>query len=272
MENEEQIYVKTEAPAREEPKIFSDINAEREFDAVKLIEVISYWMSYQQGVSRSSNLLHEASFRYPIAEYLERNLKIATALELQHPVFNKPMDFQWLCNEKHYYLECKYVRKSYTDSKSEVQRFFNDICRLYYCIRDVQVDECYFIACGPQIDFNVCFRFDEVKPLEEEPINKQRYHLFPPLNLNNPVTISPINRQEFIPGTGNEVGVSINNLYYHFADDYNKDTKQPNVVENTIEVTIQLVKLLEDREQTVGIWQITKGSSAQFDNKTLNKL
>lgn len=263
MDDEKVTYEQEAAPAQEEPKVFEELNLDKAFDACKLAEVVRYWLNYQQSVSRSKNLLHEASFRYPIVEFLERYMKTAVILELQHPTFKKPMDFQWKIEEKRYYLECKYVKKDYTETKQEMQRYFDDICRLYYCIKDEQKDECYFLVCGRKEDFDLCFTQNDMDK-EKDPINKQRYNLFLPFMQNTTKVISPRNERE------EGIKVSINNCYADFFDNYSKDEKGQNKLEQQIDITIQLINVWNENEQSVGLWQIKKGKLAQIQGQILN--
>ena len=198
-------------------------------DVNKLTSAISDWMNYQQTICRSVNLLHEASFRYPIAEFLERNVLTAATLEKHHPLFKKPMDFQWKIDGKKYFLECKYAKKNYTNGKQEMQRYFNDICRLYYCIFDSPNEECYFLVCGKDEAFKQCFFKDEVPEGEEDDstINKKRYNLFLTFDEDDPKKISLEKIQQDVKKSemDEKAQEELNNLYYDFCAEYTKDEK-----------------------------------------------
>lgn len=243
-------------------------------DIDRLTSAISDWMNYQQTICRSINLLHEASFRYPIAEYLERNVLTAATLEKQHPLFKKPMDFQWEIEGKKYFLECKYAKKNYTNGKQEMQRYFNDICRLYYCISDSQNEECYLLVCGKDDAFKQCFFKDEVPEgdYDDSNINKKRYNLFLTFDENAPKRISIEKKQQEVKKSeiDEKAQEELNNLYYDFHDEYKKDEKGGEMLLDKIELTVQLIKHIPREAQHVYIWRIVKGKLGEFEGKTFN--
>lgn len=263
-EEKPESVIKNNIP-NDERKAVLDIN--------KLTSAICDWMNYQQTISRSINLLHEASFRYPIAEFLERKVSTAATLEKQHPLFKKPMDFQWTIDGKKYFLECKYAKKNYTNGKQEMQRYFNDICRLYYCMSDSQNEECYLLVCGKDEAFKQCFFKDEVPEEEEDStINKKRYNLFLTFDEIDPKKISleriqqEVKKSEMDEKTQEE----LNNLYYDFCDEYKKDEKGGDKLLDKIELTIQLAKHMLREAQHVYMWKIVRGKLGEFEGKTFN--
>ena len=152
-------------------------------DIKNLASAVRYWLSYWDTVSRS-NILQEGSLRYSISEVIERKYNGLCVLELPHPCFkNRNIDITWgddinddaileeftkrverkannqLTKEidKLYQnsdvIECKIVTK-HTKYKSEIQRIFNDLCRLYFFKLRYPNRRAFFLLEGGSILFN----------------------------------------------------------------------------------------------------------------------
>ena len=270
--------VEIDLPQRERDKEPTDVNIEY------LAHAVSLWLNYQITVSSSINLLHEASFRYPVAEYLERKAHSIAKLEDRHPIFeNRPTDFQWKQKGKNYYLECKYVKYGYTNKLQEFQRYIDDICRLYYCIENEDTDICYLLVCGMKEDVERCF----VKSrLEDEPnaldpnernVNKSRYNYI--FDFNNgsvkELTFDSHSLEELAEMTNEQKKqIFVNNAYKKFIENYKSNL--PNEVNNDqiFDESI-FFKLLnkytakDDDLQCVYIWQIQKGKIEKMNNQPI---
>lgn len=282
-----------EDPNRQENEVIEvgllqrEQNAETtEVNIEDLAHAVSLWLNYQTTVSSSINLLHEASFRYPVAEYLERKAHSIAKLEEEHPIFeNRPTDFQWKQNEKNYYLECKYVKYGYTNKVQEFQRYIDDICRLYYCIQNEDVDICYLLVCGTKEDVEKCFVKSESR-LEGEPnaiehsernVNKTRYNYIFDFNIGTAKELT-FNSQSIEERDGmdskQKLQMFINKAYRKFIENY-----MPNIPaaknNNQIFDDIISLKLLnkhvakDDDIQCVYIWQVQKGKIEKMDNQPI---
>lgn len=243
-----------------------------------LAHALYLWLNYQSTVSSSINILHEASFRYPIAEYLERKSHVITILEDEHPMFkNRPIDFQWEQNGKKYYLECKYVKFGYTNTKQELQRYVDDLCRLYYCIQDEEKDICYFLVCGSKEQIDNCFFESKANGRPMGGINASRYNFL--LNFKkdgvNDLEFDLIHFQEEA-GMNDEQKkqICMNALYKNFKGEYKEDIKEEKRENHKIEdvIAISLTSLHEikdDDEQYVYFWRVKKKRDEIIDHKLI---
>lgn len=155
-----------------------------DIDIKNLANAVQYWLSYWDTVSRS-NILQEGSLRYSISEVIERKYNGMCVLELPHPCFkNRNIDITWSDDikddaifeeftkrgferkannqltdaiDKLYQnsdvIECKVVSK-HTEYKSEIQRIFNDLCRLYFYKLRYPKRRAFFLLSGGSELFN----------------------------------------------------------------------------------------------------------------------
>lgn len=268
--DEEEII---ESKAKDEQANALNVNIE------ELARAVYLWLNYQTTVSSSVNLLHEASFRYPVAEFLERKLHSdLVILEEDHPVFNnRPTDFQWTLNKKQFYLECKFVKTDYTNRKSEFQRYVDDLCRLYYCIKDGQNRVCYFLVCGHKTDFENCLLQVETEEEQKRNINKRRYNQILGFKKDGVKEIS-FSSTYFKDDSGfseeEKVINSLNEAYNHFLKDYEDnvppDKKEMCRLEKEINLTVKCLYMprLDDNEY-VYIWQVQEGRLERIEDKPL---
>ena len=287
----EQYYI--EDPNLQENEVVDIDLLQREEDT-KIIDVnigdlahaVSLWLNYQTTVSSSINLLHEASFRYPVAEYLERKAHSIAKLEERHPIFeNRPADFQWRQNEKNYSLECKYVKYGYTNKVQEFQRYIDDICRLYYCIKNEDTDICYLLVCGRKEDVEKCFVQSESR-LEGEPnaveqneknVNKSRYNYI--FDFDNgsvkELTFDSLSLQEQNEMTNEQkMQIFINKAYKQFIENYKSniptDVNIDQVFKNVISLKLLNKYVAKNNDmQCVYIWQIQKGKIEKIDDQPI---
>lgn len=129
-------------------------------------DAICYWLGYQFKIGRQQ-LVHEASLRYPISDALTATALSVDQIELEklHPVFkSKKIDLVTYKDTKSKasnnlceIYEFK-LAKAATDKKgkSEHQRVFNDVVRLAYIHKQMNLD-CYFLMCGKKDDFAAFF-------------------------------------------------------------------------------------------------------------------
>lgn len=241
-----------------------------------LARAVSLWLNYQATVCSSVNLLHEASFRYPITEYLERKERSISKLEEDHPIFeNRPTDFQWKLKNKKYYLECKYVKYGYTNKKQEFQRYIDDLCRLYYCIEDNKIDICYFLVCGNRKDIEDCFVESDPTEVKKRDINKKRYNYLLDLkkNSNKELNFDIGLQAEAVGMSENQkLGIEMNKFYAHFINDYKTniqdENKEGHPLYDAISLTMNcLYEADKNDEQCVYIWQIIKGKFGSRNNE-----
>lgn len=270
--------VNIDLPRREKEDKILEANIE------DLAHAVSLWLNYQTTVSSSANLLHEASFRYPVAEYLERKVHSVLELEEKHPIFeNRPTDFQWKQNGKNYYLECKYVKYGYTNKIQEFQRYIDDICRLYYCITNDETDMCYFLVCGKKEDVEKCFVESKLEESDdanknERNINKSRYNNILDFNSGGVKEISFDSRlldvdADILPEEG--MRIFMNKAYRKFMDDYKSNlpannNNNANLFEESISLRlINRYKALDDELQYVYIWQVQRGKIEKMDDQPI---
>ncbi len=239
-----------------------------------LAQAVNLWLNYQSKVCSSFNLLHEASFRYPIAEYLERRARSIAKLEEDHPIFeNRPTDFQWKQNGNRYFLECKYVKFGYTNKKQEFQRYVDDLCRLYYCIKNEETDICYLLVCGDKKNVDDCFFESKTNNEPKGGINAKRYNFL--LNFNDKAVKeltfdSKQTKETEGMDEDQKMQVALNKAYDHFIEDYKenipKGKKKEDVFENSISLILtRLHEVKADDEQYVYFWKIQKGPATKID-------
>jgi hypothetical protein len=133
-----------------------------------IIDAVSYWLGYQYKIGRSQ-LIHEASLRYPIADAITaKQTAIAdVGLEEPHPYFKKrsidlviyDVNSQSIGSNKDLSEVYEFkLAKLGTSKKTneEHQRVFNDVLRLAYHHKWANKD-CYFLMCGAYDDFKAYF-------------------------------------------------------------------------------------------------------------------
>lgn len=139
------------------------------------------WLNYINRISKGQDILDESSFKYPITEYLERKKDAFCGLELNHPIFKrKKVDVVWRYannsssikseQEWEYFMELKYA------SNTDVQRIFDDLCRLYYIKKKYNSSRCYFLICGEKELFVTNFQnkiIQSQKSIEQEVEEKE---------------------------------------------------------------------------------------------------
>lgn len=124
----------------------------------KISRIVHYRSSSLVDISNTENILSESFFKYPIIEYLERNLCSRIDLEKKHPNFKyRRIDIFWEKDSIKNYMELKCVK---TRTPDELQRYFNDLLRLYYIFKSSKGEKinCYFLASGKSDDWNFCFK------------------------------------------------------------------------------------------------------------------
>ena len=266
---------------------------------------IGLWMNYYSVVCSSHKVLHEASIRYPLVEYLERRGNVAGFLEDKHSLFvNRPIDFQWELDKKHYCLEAKYARTGYTDDKKELQRYFDDICRLYFSIENEDRDIALFLICGKAEDCSTCFipTDSSILEIEDIPDNHvdafvKRYNSFllfqegedKELEMTCSIDKGRLERiwekkhvrekrREHIDIRVRNYD-SINELYNNFCEDYvtslaNKDEISTKLL-GTHKLTIKFFPTKEKyKDNVVYLYEIVKGhkNSTEVINNVLNSI
>lgn len=254
-----------------------DTKADDSIDIEALSRAVGLWLNYQTTVSSSVNLLHEASFRYPVAEFIERKVHSATILEEDHPIFvNRPTDFQWKMKNKNYFLECKFVKKNYTNKGQEFQRYLDDICRLYYCIKDENTDISYFLVCGHKEDCEKCLLASDTG--EKGNINKKRYNYILGFKKDEIKELTLDSTDQVIDAKLSEeenIVKYINKAYDHFRNDYkeNLPTEDKEDFLAKGEKMSLLVKCLYtpnlSDDEYVFIWQVQKGHLERINEQPI---
>lgn len=233
-----------------------------ENNIVRVAESTYHWLCYVHN-STDTNVLAESSIRYPFVECLERLGYDNIHLEALHPEFsNRRMDVfcgnvtaetnTGIINDKLiFYAEFKFV-KSYTRDKSERQRIFNDIMRLYAIKVRSHHSHCYFIICGDTVTFNDCFMkirnaADTKSTIVETTIAE--YH---ECDATGPYAeLFPFSQDE-----GPKDFRIDDDLYNKFCTDYNY-----NNIEKDSKIKTRLVAFFSHNEcfkspQTLAVWEI----------------
>ena len=128
-------------------------------EIVNVARAVHYEISYLNHVSKS-DVISESSFKYPAVEWLERKGNGEIVLfEKAHPVFlSRKYDIRWGTESSPCYMEMKYVKKD-TASKTEQQRYFNDLMRLAHIQLLNQDARVFFLACGEIENWTPCFQY-----------------------------------------------------------------------------------------------------------------
>ena len=131
-------------------------------EVTRLANAIFYWLNYQQSVCRSDILL-ESSVRYPLVEYIERQLQVEVELEkLYDDLGKRRVDFSFPYRGIDCNIELKFLSK-YTSNDNQHQLIFNDLMRL-----SLLEGNNYFVLCGKLEHFLKRFKF---APIMAEPGN-----------------------------------------------------------------------------------------------------
>ena len=131
-------------------------------EVTRLANAIYYWLNYQHSISRSDILL-ESSVRYPLVEFVERQLQIEVKLEkLYNDLGKRRVDFSFPIRGKDCNIELKFLSK-YTSSDNQHQLIFNDLMRL-----SILEGDSFFILCGKLEHFQKKFKY---MPIKAEPGN-----------------------------------------------------------------------------------------------------
>lgn len=138
-----------------------------------MMKPIHHWLNYMCKVSRV-DLLAEDAIKFPLMEYIERNLPIERGqLEcnykelLAEDIYNmdKSVDIMWEDSDTEYLIELKYVKN---DTKAKKQHYFNDLVRLSLALKlknGKKKRRCFFVVCGKTTEFRE--QFQGVLPQEE---------------------------------------------------------------------------------------------------------
>ena len=123
---------------------------------------IEHWLGFQDKIGRSF-MMNEDALKYPLADYLvnEGNIDVGTIrLEHPHPNFStRQVDLAIIDKENkktNNIFELK-LAKPTTRDKTEKERIFNDLMRLYLASL-ATTSKCYFIIAGKAKDFQYSFR------------------------------------------------------------------------------------------------------------------
>lgn len=129
----------------------------------KLLQSISYWLSYQEKIGRSF-MITEASLRYPVADYLSSTALPLDEIKLEYPhpylqqrridlVTLRPVDKGHTITAA---MEFKVVKDT-TKSTAEKKRIFNDLVRLHL-LAQAGLALPYFVVAGKFDQFIYNFR------------------------------------------------------------------------------------------------------------------
>lgn len=143
----------------------------------RLMYAVHHWLSYTATVSRC-DLLAESSLRFPICEYIERHAKEHDKCDIEVPLSilsdkRRKIDIVWNDGSVLNCLELKFVSEN-TSERSEKQRIFNDLCRLYIALQTQTTAKlnsperrhCYFAICGDSNLFITKFQqCEETQPI-----------------------------------------------------------------------------------------------------------
>ncbi len=221
------------------------------------------WLNYINRISRGQDILDESSFKYPITEYLERKKGAICGLEIDHPIFQrKSVDVAWryadidstIKSEPEWecFMELKYA------SNTDVQRIFDDLCRLYYIKKKFPDVKCYFLICGEKELFVANFQnkiiqsqkseVTEVEEKEYKGNNQPPYSKWFTLQPSNPVKL---------------IECEFNNRYYHSFITRKRGKYIFHDSKDKIDTLCFQTKLLERRTNTnspkefcIAIWEI----------------
>lgn len=123
-----------------------------------MAEAICHWWAYQNQIGRS-HMIHEASLRYPLADFLTayETMVKQVRLEVKHPLFkSKRIDVEVQGGKEssdRMFFELKISKKETGNEQGvEWQRIFDDVVRLAY-LNQQQRHSCFFIMCGPTDEF-----------------------------------------------------------------------------------------------------------------------
>lgn len=125
-----------------------------------MMKSIHHWLNYMCKVSRI-DLLAENAIKFPLMEYIERNLSIEKGqIECNYKdilsidCFNtdRYVDIMWEDKNTEYLIELKYVKN---DTKAKKQLYFNDLVRLSLALRlkKNKNRRCFFLVCGKTTEF-----------------------------------------------------------------------------------------------------------------------
>jgi hypothetical protein len=249
-----------------------------------IVDAICYWLGYQSKIGRSQ-LIHEASLRYPIADAITaKGIAIhRVVLEQLHPIFKSKkidlviyddsvIDVELEKDDKNLkeVYEFKLAKKQTNDKYGdEHQRVFDDIVRLaYYNLWTKKA--CFFLMCGNYDDFKTYFVGQSSKtPIttdgkvltSQTPISLQQsdantwnsgglykeWFDFVPNGEKNP-------EFEIISGDTNNWGLKT------FQDNYKIRAERSNTFTDSIKVKTTCIAItaagLQDRTHAAGIWKI----------------
>lgn len=130
-----------------------------------MMRTVHYWLNYMSRVSRI-DLLAEDAIKFPLLEYIERNVSINKGQTEQNydefltkGFFNtdKFIDISFKDEKTEYFIELKYVKN---DTKAKNQLYFNDLVRLSLALRvnnSSKNRRCFLVVCGKATEFKEKF-------------------------------------------------------------------------------------------------------------------
>jgi len=242
-----------------------------------MIDALSYWLGYQTKIGRGG-LIHEASFRYPIADAITaKDISIERVeLERLHPIFkSKKIDlviYDKLGNTQddnlqeifEFKLSKRDTAKEYGD---EHQAVFDDVVRLAYYNKN-SGKECYFLMCGPFVDFNAYFVNQQETVKAENGLNivpsrqSETKKEWLPKGFYKDWFGFIINEEKEKEFTSNsEWGLKLFQKKYKFRDGVENLFKESFIKIKTRCMAITPYET--DRSHAVGIWKIEASNSPQ---------
>ncbi len=230
-----------------------------DIELCKLTRAIHNWLTYNSIVSRAE-LLAESSIRYPLCEYIERQMGLKCELEFDHELFvQKSIDFYWE-NEQGEdkeinYLELKFVRKD-TTSRKETRRVFDDLYRLSYLQKDNA--KCYFIMCGDTQLF--LQQFKESKALRPKRGRPRKN----PISQNGEDNLQLENHvfQDWFSFKEADAEKTIKQEEKKYDDVYNNFKKHYKLIKSDPDFQwrksfkTRLVEYVDNKNQSIGLWEV----------------
>jgi hypothetical protein len=232
----------------------------------QLASTVRWWLSYITAVGRDQ-VLSEAALKFPVVEYLQKSLVEKVELEYKHPkLARRRIDLYFKDNEGENVFEFKYIKRGSTQDLDEKQRIFNDLMRLYLCLK--KEFKGYFLICGSQFDFISSFERITKPDTNQFIIPKTRDEERQPIEAIGFYTewfsfdISTPSKQIYPKASETEYG----KIYDQFKLDYHISFLETtgNVFQLPESLTTHLLFLSEDINQDksdqttkIGIWEVT---------------
>lgn len=248
----------------------------------RMAQSVRYYLSYINSVTVLTRLIEESTIRYPISEYVERNINVSE-VEIEHTFedfSSKKADFVFKIDEsKKYAFEFKYVKgPSKPEQKAKFllnfQLYYNDLVRLAYLNRNHKYRS-FFLIAGDAYDFSTYLMRDGIiEPKKNHKYNdesrspKGRFSDFLlsfETSGSELVKFFDASQLYYLKGTPKEILNTFNghkgnqiSLYKKFKENF-KDVK--NIFpDEYYGIETELVSLCNDRNsglsQSVGIWEV----------------